>query len=115
MTHQPTIEIHWRNLPIENEVRESLTRRCEHLANKFSGAESFELSLESEGNEIECHGHVAGRRTRLAAHSSGTGSTRQAAEAVLKKLETEMRRQRDKRTFGARRKAQKTRSKRLIS
>lgn len=112
MTDQPNIEIHWRNLPIEDEVKESLTRRCEHLADEFKEAENFELSLESEGNKIECHGHVAGPRTRVAAHTSGAESTRQAAEAVLDKLEREMRRQHDKRIFSARRKAQKTQIKR---
>jgi len=112
MTDHATVEIHWRNLPAEDEINDYLNRRCEELAAEFPEADGFDISLQAEGSKIECHAHVAGKRTRLAAHASGASSPRQAAEGTLDKLEKEMRREHDKRIFGARRKAQKAQAKR---
>jgi len=107
------VKTHWRNLPADETTDQYLERRCDHLMTEFPEAESFEISLNVEGKEIECHAHVDGKRTRLAAHASGAQSSRQAAESVLDKLEREMRKDHDKRIFASRRKAQKSQTKRL--
>lgn len=112
MTNTPIVEIHWKNLASEDEVSDYLRRRCDELAAEFPEADGFDISLQTEGNKIECHAHVGGKRTRLAAHTSGASLARQAAESVLDKLERELRRDHDKRIFSARRKAQKAQAKR---
>ena len=113
MTQAGKLNTHWRNLRADQATDEYLERRCEHLMEEFPEADTFEVSFQLEGQEIECHAHVDGKRTRLAAHSSGAQNSRQAAEKALDKLEREMRKDHDKRIFGSRRKAQKSQTKRV--
>ena len=113
MTQSARLNTHWRNLSADEATDAYLERRCDHLMDEFPEADSFEISFQVEGQKVECHAHVDGKRTRLAAHASGAHSSRQAAESVLDKLEREMRKDHDKRIFGNRRKAQKSQTKRL--
>ena len=113
MTESPRIEVHWRNLRTDPKTDEYLERRCLHMREEFPEADSFEISFQIEGQEIECHAHVDGKRTRLAAHSTGAQHSKQAAENALDKLEREMRKDHDKRIFGNRRKAQKSQPRRM--
>ena len=112
MTESARIQTHWRNLPADELTNQYLARRCDQLTAEFPEADSFEISLQVEGKQVEGHAHVDGKRTRLAAHTRGALSSRQAAERVLDKLEREMRKEHDKRIFSARRKAQKSQVKR---
>ena len=113
MTEATRIKVHWRDLRTDAETDEYLESRCDHLMEEFQEADSFEISFQREGQDIECHAHVDGKRTRLAAHSTGAHTSKQAAENALDKLEREMRKDHDKRIFGNRRKAQKAQPKRM--
>ncbi len=113
MTQSAKIKTHWRELMADPGTDEYLDRRCNHLMDEFPEADSFEISFQVEGQEIECHAHVDGKRTRLAAHSTGAQNAKQAAESALDKLEREMRKDHDKRIFGSRRKAQQSQTKRV--
>lgn len=107
MKNQANVVIHWKGLESEEEVHDHLAERCLHIAAEFPETSHYELSIEPSGREIGCHGHVNGKHTRVAAHSQGRASARQAADSVLEKLERELRREHDKRIFGRRRKAQR--------
>ena len=114
MNRVPQIVIHFNDVPIDKDLREHLEGRCEHLAAEFPEATSFEIHLsgELEGARCHGHGHVTGKRTRAAAHAESANNLRHAGDQVIEKFERELRREHDKRIFGPRREAQKSRSKR---
>jgi ribosomal subunit interface protein len=113
MASDPNVVVHFKDVSVDEDVREYVRERCAHLATEFPEATHFELTLEPDARSVQCHGHVTGKRTRVAAHAGGAALLRQAADAALDKLERELRKEHDKRIFAQRRKAQKTRGKRV--
>lgn len=109
MAGDANIVVHFKDLDVDEDLREHIHARCEHLAAEFPEAMRFEVTLEPGPNSVQCHGHVSGKRTRVAAHANGSVLARQAGDAFLEKLERELRTEHDKRIFTQRRKAQKTR------
>lgn len=114
MASEPTIIIHFKDMSTDEEVRDHIRARCEVLAAEFPEATHFELTIRPDAKTLECHGHVTGKRTQVAAHANGIEHLRPVSDAVLDKLERELRTEHDKRIFSQRRKAQKERSKRAI-
>jgi ribosome-associated translation inhibitor RaiA len=111
---QASVLIHWKGLRSEEDVHDHLANRCRLIASEFPETDSYELRIEPSRREIQCHGHVNGKQTRVAAHAQGLPTARQAADSVLDKLERELRRDHDKRIFSRRRKAQKDQIKRVV-
>lgn len=105
--------IHWKGLPSEEDVHDHLADRCRHIASEFPETDRYELRIEPNRREVQCHGHVNGKRTQVAAHTESLPTARQAADSVLDKLERELRREHDKRIFARRRRAQKDQVKRV--
>lgn len=97
--------IHWKNLSSEPEVDAHVRVRCEELAAEFPETERYELSLSPGGLGLVCHGHVSGKKTRVAAHCRDMDSARKAADSTINKIERELRRSHDKRIFSLRRRA----------
>ena len=112
MARDPHVVIHFKELENDDDLREHLRERCLHLAEEFPETTQFELTLQESAGAIECHGHVTGKRTSVAAHAEGAEIPRQAADQVLDKVERELRKAHDKRIFTPRREAQKSRGKR---
>ena len=112
MSAEPNVAVHFKDLEHDDLLRDHVRTRCEHLAAEFPEATHFELTIEPGVNSFDAHGHVSGKRTRAAAHAAGAERPRQAADAVLDKLERELRKEHDKRIFTQRRKAQKASTKR---
>ena len=109
MSSDVRIVIHFKDLEVDEPLRDHMHARCEHLATEFPEAMSFEVTVEKSPHSVDCHGHVSGKRTRTAAHTSGQETARHACDAFFEKLERELRTDHDKRIFGQRRKAQKNR------
>lgn len=114
MASEPTIIIHFKDMNVDEEVRDHIHARCEQLSSEFPEVTRFELTIRPDAKALECHGHVTGKRTQVAAHANGIEHLRPVADAVLDKLERELRTEHDKRIFSQRRKAQKDRAKRAI-
>ncbi len=114
MSSEPTIIIHFKDMSVDEEVRDHIRARCEEFAGEFPEATHFELTIRPDAKNLECHGHVTGKRTRIAAHAKGLEHLRPVSDAVLDKLERELRTEHDKRIFTQRRKAQKEQAKRAI-
>lgn len=114
MAGDTRVEIHFKDLEYDDEVRDHLNDRCLHLAQEFPETTSFELTLQESAASIDCHIHVAGKRTQVASHASGAETPRQAGDQALDKVERELRKAHDKRIFQPRREAQKNRGKRSV-
>ena len=109
MPNDTRIVIHFKDLEIDEAVRDHIQTRCEQLAEEFPETTSFEVTIERSPHAVDCHGHVSGKQTRAAAHASGLETARHAGGAFLEKIERELRTHHDKRIFGQRRRAQKHR------
>jgi ribosome-associated translation inhibitor RaiA len=103
--------IHFKGIEHDEELQESLERRCEHLATEFHETDRYEISLSPERNEISAHAKVVGKNTVVAAHAHAP-EPRQAAENALDRLERELRKDHDKRIFRPRRVARRAQTKR---
>jgi ribosome-associated translation inhibitor RaiA len=111
MVQDATVVIRFKDMANHESLRSALESRMYHLANEFPETTHFELTLEPEAGDISAHSHVSGRHTDLAAHARAA-DLQQAGERSIDKLERELRREHDKRIFGNRRSAQKTKAKR---
>ena len=114
MTMEANVLIHWKGLRNDEDVQTHLSDRCREIAAEFPETQRYELSIELSHRKIECHGHVNGKKTQVAAHAQDLPTPRQAADLVLDKLHRELRREHDKRVFGHRRRARRNPSKRIL-
>ena len=113
MTMEANVLIHWKGLRNDEDVQTHLSDRCREIAAEFPETQRYELSIEFSHRKIQCHGHVNGKQTQVAARAQNLATPRQAADLVLDKLHRELRREHDKRVFGHRRRAQRDPSKRI--
>jgi len=111
MSRSPSVVLHFRDLEIDDVVRESVQRRCDHLADEFHEVNRFELTISQNGTGFVVHGHVTGKNTDLATHAQAEVA-RTASDQVLDKIERQLRRVHDKRIFSRRREAQRDSPKR---
>jgi ribosomal subunit interface protein len=106
MSRSPSVVLHFRDLEIDDTVRESVQRRCDHLADEFHEVNRFELTITENGTGFIVHGHATGKNTDVATHAEAEAA-RAASDQVLDKIERQLRRVHDKRIFGRRREAQR--------
>ena len=115
MAQLASVVIHFKGIDMDEEVRDHLTGRCEHLSDEFPETTRYELTLQTDTNSgFEASCHVSGKRTSAASHIKSAENARQAGDHVLDKLERELRKDHDKRIFSPRRKAQKSQNKRNL-
>ena len=106
MSRSPSVVLHFRDLEIDDVVREAVERRCDHLADEFHEVNRFELTITENGTGFIAHGHATGKNTDVATHAEAEAA-RTASDQVLDKIERQLRRVHDKRIFGRRREAQR--------
>ena len=106
MSRSPSVFLHFRDLEIDDVVRESVQRRCDHLADEFHEVNRFDLTIAENGNGFVVHGHATGKNTDVATHAEAE-VVRTASDQVLDKIERQLRRVHDKRIFARRREAQR--------
>jgi ribosome-associated translation inhibitor RaiA len=106
MASEATVVVHFKDVEHTDELRETIEKRCQHLAEEFSETTRFEVSLSQDGKEITAHTRASGKNTDVAAHASAP-EERQAADAALHRLERELRSRHDKRIFSPRREAKR--------
>lgn len=106
MTQGPIVVIHFKDVPADERLRESVEKRCRQLAEEFREASRFELSLSPDGAGFVANGHVTGKSTDLATQAAASALT-PATDQLLDKVERQLRRLHDKRIFAQRREAQK--------
>lgn len=107
----PSVLISFKDIRINEKIREAIETRCHALAEEFPETTRFELILSADGTSHTAHGHVTGRNTEVASHAEAP-ELGQAADRVLDTLERQLRKVHDKKIFGQRREAQRDREKR---
>jgi ribosomal subunit interface protein len=106
MSRSPSVVLHFRDVEIDETVRESIQRRCDHLADEFHEVNRFELTISENGPGFIVHGHATGKNTDVATHADAEAA-RVASDQVLDKIERQLRKVHDKRIFSRRREAQR--------
>ena len=111
MSADARVVMGFKGIEHDEELSQSVEKRCRALANEFPETAQFEVHMELEAGEVAVRVHVSGRDTQFASHARAA-QARTASDTALEKLERELRRHHDKRIFGARREAQRSRSNR---
>ena len=111
MTERPTVMLHLKDLSHDDQLRESIQKRCDHLTSEFREITRVEITLTEDGSGYVVHGHVTGKDTNVGTQASAS-KPGPAADLLLDKVERQLRRVHDKRIFSQRRDAQKTPPKR---
>ena len=108
MSRSPLVVLHFRDMELDEMVREAVHRRCDHLADEFHEVNRFELTISENGAGFSVHGHATGKNTDVATHADA-GAARAASDQVLDKIERQLRRVHEKRIFSRRREARRER------
>jgi ribosome-associated translation inhibitor RaiA len=115
MPDSPSVVVHFKDLEIEEpvleQVRVSIEKRCEALAQEFAEIQRFELTIEADGAGVSVHGHATGKNTDVAGHALAP-EPGPASDQALAKIERALRKHHDKRIYAQRREAQKVPPKR---
>ena len=106
MNQRPTVITNFKDLPHDDDVRESIERRSERLAHEFKEISRIELTLVEDGANVAAHGHVTGNHRDVGAQAEAS-EPGPAADQVLDKLERQLRTLHDKRIFAQRRDARR--------
>jgi ribosomal subunit interface protein len=106
MSQSASVVVHFRDVEIDEAVREVVQRRCDHLADEFHEVSRFELTIAENGAGFTVHGHATGKNTDVATHADAE-AVRTASDQVLDKIERHLRKVHDKRIFARRREAQR--------
>ena len=108
MSRNPSVLLHFRDVEVDETIRELVHRRCDHLADEFHEVNRFELTISESGAGFSAHGHATGKNTDVATHADA-GAARVASYQVLDKIERQLRRVHEKRIFARRREARRER------
>jgi ribosomal subunit interface protein len=106
MSRNPSVVLHFRDVEVDEAIRESVHRRCDHLADEFHEINRIELTISENGAGFSVHGHATGKNTDVATHADA-GALRAASDQVLDKIEKQLRRVHEKRIFSRRREARR--------
>jgi ribosome-associated translation inhibitor RaiA len=107
------IAVHFKDMPVDGDVRDAVEERCRALADEFPEVTHVEVTLTPDGVGHHASGRVTGRKTELATHATAT-EPGHAANQLLDTLRHQLRRSHDKRIFARRRAAQRENPKRQV-
>lgn len=107
MSENPAVVISFKDLEVEERLRETLERRCQALTSEFPEVTRVELTLNPDGEDMSAHGRATGKDTEVATRASAS-EIAVAADQVLDKLKQKLRRSHDKRIFAHRRVAKQS-------
>jgi ribosomal subunit interface protein len=110
----PTVVVSFKDIDNDDRVREAVEERCAALGAEFPELQRVEITLAEGRVGYEVTGHVTGKNEDVGAQASAS-ELRPAAEALLDKLERQVRKHHDKRIFTLRREAQRDAMRRKTS
>jgi ribosome-associated translation inhibitor RaiA len=111
MPEGPTLVISFKDLDADEEIRESLEKRCHALAEEFPETLRYEITVSPDGAGHVTHARVSGGSVHIDTRASAI-EMGLAADRALEKVEHQLRRIHDKRVFARRRAAKKANPKR---
>ena len=107
MAQNPTVVVTFKDIEHDEPVRETIAQRSQELSAEFPELTRVEVTLlEDGGAGYSAHGHATGKGEDVGAQASAK-QLLPAAEALLDKLERQLRKHHDKRIFSQRREAQR--------
>jgi ribosome-associated translation inhibitor RaiA len=107
MSENPAVVISFKDLDVDEPLRENLEKRCLALTSEFPEVTRVELTLHPDGDGHSATGHATGKDTQVATRASA-GEIAFAADQVLDKLKQKLRRSHDKKIFAHRREAKQS-------
>jgi ribosomal subunit interface protein len=107
MSANPAVVITFKDLAVNEALRETLEKRCQALTNEFPEVTRVELTLNPDGDDHSAHGHATGKDTEVATRATAA-EVGVAADQVLDKLKQKLRRSHDKKIFARRRQAKQS-------
>ena len=107
MSENPAVVISFKDLELNERLRETLERRCHALTSEFPEVTRVELTLHPDGDGHAAHGRATGKDTEVTTHASAV-EIGVAADQVLDKLKQKLRRVHDKKIFAHRRVAKQS-------
>ncbi len=99
------VTIHFKDMGVEEEVKEATARRCQELGTEFPELTHLEVTIEPDGEGFYVGSHATGKSIEVATHANAAESA-PAMVRSLDKLRQQLRRSHDKRIFAHRRQAQ---------
>jgi len=102
MSENPAVVISFKDLVVDERLRETMEGRCHALTNEFPEVTRVELTLASDGDEHSATGRATGKDTVIATRATAA-ELAVAADQVLDKLKQALRRSHDKKIFSHRR------------
>lgn len=101
MSSAQEVIVHGHHVDVPAGVKAFIEERCEAVCAEFPEVSKVEVTMEPEGDGFTAHAHATGRKTNVAATHDWGREMGQAAEQVLDKIATRLRRRHDKqRTMG---------------
>ncbi len=114
MTLSRNTVVNFKDVPTSPAVRSFVEERCEQLAEEFPEELRFEVTIIPEGDGFTAHGHVKGRDIDVAANHDWEEEAGKAADQLIEKLHSQLRKNHDKKIFNARRSSRTTQNKRTV-
>lgn len=115
MTLSRNTVVNFKDVPNSPAVRTFIEERCQQLAEEFPEELRFEITIIPEGDGFTAHGHVTGQDINVAANHDWESEAGKAADQLIEKLHSQLRKHHDKRIFNSRRAGQKGQNKRNIN
>ena len=107
MSENPAVVISFKDLEVDEGLRETLERRCQALTSEFPELTRVELTLNPDGDDHSVHGRATGKDTEIATRATAV-EVGAAADQTLDKLKQKLRRSHDKKIFSHRRVAKQS-------
>ena len=107
MSENPSVVISFKDLEVDERLRESLEQRCQALTDEFPEVTRVALTLHPDGDDHSAHGLATGKDTEVATRATAA-EIGAAADQVLDKLKQKLRRSHDKKIFSHRRVAKQS-------
>jgi ribosome-associated translation inhibitor RaiA len=107
MQSEALIEIHFKNIEPDEEIRDIINLRCKQLSVDFPEAMRFEIHLTPDGRGCSARAHAVGRKLDIAVNHEWASDLGPAAAEILDKLESRLRSHHDKKRMGVRRRTPK--------
>ena len=111
MAQTTPVLVHFKDMDSSERILKSIEKRCEQLRDEFHEVARFEITVSEEGAGYSVQGHVTGKNTDIGTHAKA-GDAGPAADALLDKIERQLRRIHDKRIYAQRRDARRDSPKR---
>jgi len=101
---EAVVAIHFKDMSVDETVRDLVERRCADLADEFPELTHLDVTLAPDGSGHHASVHGTGKRTEVASHAQAP-ALGHAADLVLDQVRHQLRKVHDKHIYTQRRRA----------